>query len=292
MTVTWRAAAALFTMLAVAACEEQQPNTGNQLPKIAGAESARCYDREDLKQAAAMASPRLERDVLILVDQTAALPEDVRASIIEQTAALARPGTRLALGTFSSYTGSAHAQIGAETVLEPAFPDSARGDAPMQALRKLDACLETRNAGETRRIAAATQEAMASPRTDVQRSDILANVKGFAERLEGSPAPDKVLLLVSDLLENSSALSFYSRGGLRSLEPGAELEKAKHSDLLAPLAGVKVYVVGAGLPPPGETRSRSLAEVQSLERFWKDYFAASGAVSAEIGLPRLHRAIE
>lgn len=289
-----RLGAAALLLAGTSACDWSSESNGAQpvaqppiLPTAAAGETPRCYEQEELRSVTRGVSPGLERDVLVLVDQTTALPEDVAQSVLEQVTALAAPGTRLSLGTFSSYTESAHSRIDFESAIEPAFPEARRDDAPMRALRKFDECLDQRKVEETERLRAALEAAIGGTRPDVPRSDILANLKSFAGRLAESPADEKVLVLVSDLLENSSSMSFYGDGAMRRLDPAAEVEKAAQNQLVANLEGVRVFIIGAGLLPPGAESARSLEEVRALEDFWESYLEESGAEAVKIGKPRL-----
>ena len=294
----WKRGAAALLLAGVAACgiseETEGANAGGgepvaqaAFPPPAAGGTPRCHGGEAFRNLAASAAPQLERDVLVLVDQTTALPEDVAQSVLEQVAALAEPGTRLSVGTFSSYTENAHSRIDYEGAIEPEFPKAQRDDAPMKALRKFDDCLGERREAETERLRTALEEAVGGTREDVPRSDVLANVKAFGSRLAESPAEEKMLVLVSDLLENSSAMSFYGNGAMRKLDPAAELEKARENDLLAQLEGVRVFIVGAGLLPPGARQGRSLEELRALEDFWRSYLEEAGAEAVKIGKPRL-----
>lgn len=284
-----------FLILFLPGCEggshSELPPGESALPAVASGEAERCYEREDLRPAAAMAVPELSREVLILIDQTTQFPDDVRRSAVDQVAALADPGTRLSIGTFSAYTESAHSRVIYESVIEPAFPREQRDDAPMRALRAMDQCLEDRRLEETERLRAALERAFSESQPTMRRSDILANIRGFGGRMGESPADDKIFVLLSDMLENSSAISFYANGAMRRIVARSELDKAERAELFADLAGAKVYLIGAGLVPPEVQSYRSLEEMGALEAFWRGYFERSGAGALEVGKPTLLRPI-
>jgi hypothetical protein len=291
----FRAAAALCLVSAISGCDapsrQSQGASQQNLPPVAAGEKERCYGRKESEQAARLASAKLDRDVLVLVDQTTLLPSDVKQNVIERVSALATPGTRISVGTFSSYTDNAHSQMVFESLFEPSYPQERRADAPMKALKVLDQCLEERRQSELGRLRSTLSAAADSSRTDVARSDILASVKSFGRRLEQPGAPDRILILVSDLLENSTATSFYGAGRMRKIDPDAELAKVEKSDLSAKLDQVRVFVIGGGLPPPGAKAERSIDDMNRLERFWTGWFKKAGAKGVEIGEPRLHDAI-
>lgn len=261
------------------------------IPAAASREPQRCFDDPTiatLKQAPGLG---MATDVLLLVDRTTQFPPDVRQAIEEQIVALAAPGTRLTIGSFSTYSNDTHAGIDFETFVEPDFPADGRNDAAMGALRKLDNCLAQRRVEEGAAARAAANIALQAYLPDGQRSDVAASIKQFGQRLGGDGGHRRILILASDMLENSSVTSFYLGGAMRVIDIDQELAKVEQRQLVAQLGGARVYVIGAGLIPADVESLRTHDELLALERFWTGYFERSGAQSTQIGKPLLLRPI-
>jgi len=91
-----------------------------------------------------------------------------------------------------------------------------------------------------------------------------------AQQLFGSfkDYPQKILVIMSDMIEESSRYNFHRR------PPGQKdtlqiIAAEKNQKRLADLSGVKVYVVGAG--------GKSSEDMLKVKEFWLAYFQACGA---------------
>ena len=109
--------------------------------------------------------------------------------------------------------------------------------------------------------------------------------------VKAAAAGERIVLVVSDMLENSSISSFYQRQAVRLISPQAELAKVEKESLFGDFGGVRVHVFGAGLVSEGAGPKdgvyRDPRTMQALERFWAEYFARSGAVLEQFGKPEL-----
>jgi hypothetical protein len=85
--------------------------------------------------------------------------------------------------------------------------------------------------------------------------------------LNADSASEKRVMLLSDMVQNSTVLSFYGKG---ALQPAAAIKTAETNKLLANFPGVSVIVAGAGTHTTDE-RSRK------IEEFWRLYFERAGA---------------
>jgi len=143
------------------------------------------------------------------------------------------------------------------------------------------------------------QRAFAGASSTIARSDILATVQDFSvHAVAGSAAEDKVLLLASDMLENSSITSFYAAGRLRLIDPAQERARVQAQHLVPALRGVRIYVLGGGLigpQPAGHDAAGSYRDPRSmaaLEEFWGGYFSEGGGQLVEFGKPQLLRSVD
>lgn len=115
--------------------------------------------------------------------------------------------------------------------------------------------------------------------SELPRSDIVRTVY-YALKADTGVAPVHVELYVfSDMLENSGFI------GLRELfgsKPAALVEKAAKNNLIPSIPGAAVRIFGVGRRHSSGKPELSVAEMQRLTGFWREYFAAAGAEKVEI----------
>jgi hypothetical protein len=120
------------------------------------------------------------------------------------------------------------------------------------------------------------------------------SLKELSSRIRQSTAREKIVFLVSDMLENSGISSFYASKNVRAIEPAVELKKAQEAQVVGDFGGARVFVLGAGLVQGnagGKNKDigvyRNPKAMSALRQFWDTYFEASHAVLAEFGAPAL-----
>lgn len=100
----------------------------------------------------------------------------------------------------------------------------------------------------------------------------------------------KIVILASDMLENSTITSFYANNTIRQISPSKELNTIKTSGLFGNFGGAEMYVVGAGMTN-GAKKYVDPKKLNALKSFWSDYFASSNANLKYFGTPALKTAI-
>ncbi len=93
--------------------------------------------------------------------------------------------------------------------------------------------------------------------------------------------PRKVLVLFSDMIEESSEYNFM-REKLSDKRANNIIEKQRKYNTLPKLSGAQVYVVGAGARIQGGLDAK---RYMALKNFWNKYFAACGAKLVDYGGP-------
>jgi len=101
----------------------------------------------------------------------------------------------------------------------------------------------------------------------LKTSAILETLSFAAKLLSADKAPAKKIVIFSDMLQNSPALSFYAG---EKVDPAASLTQAKKELLVSDLKGIDIHVSGAGL-------GVSDKKARAIEEFWQQYFKAAGA---------------
>jgi hypothetical protein len=228
------------------------------------------------------------REVYVLVDQTTALDPALTATLRQNVARLIRPGTGFVIASFSAFERGHYTEVIASGRVEPPVPVNRRNSISVPALKKLDACLKAQLGAGIRVALAAVARAQQVSAASFAHSEIMASLKHLSARIAASRARDKVVIVVSDMLEHSSATSFYAHHGLRTIQPLVELRKAVGNRLIANFAGARAYVIGAGiLPPESRDAGRTITALNALESFWAAYFRQSGARLMAFGKPNL-----
>lgn len=287
MKVQLSAAGALALAGAVlAACGTAPPQGGE------GEDAKKAAYREDCYEAVKLEAepPAPERAVFVLVDQTTGLDNGLRDTVADNVERLLGPGTAFSIATFSARAKGRYATIQAEGQLQAPPPEELHGDLPVTRLERLNACLAQQAKAlkrEAARKAAAATKIEASTFTN---SEILASLTQLSEAVRASEADEKLVILVSDLLEHSPATTFYASKDLRRIDPAAELEKAREAGLIADFGGARIAVVGAGLLSADRSDApRDTAGLAALRSFWERWIEESGGKVEQYGEPDLVR---
>lgn len=251
---------------------------GNDIPS--------CYAANKLATAPAPA-----RELFILVDQTTPLDSALKKSIMENVGRVLKPGTAFAIGSFSSFSQGKYVEVLTAGVLEAPIDPKERDDISVKLLRGFDACMKGQLHYGAKVVGAGLNTVMGGSSPDLAKSDVIASLKELSGRVRQSAARDKVVLIASDMLENSSITSFYAKQAVRQITVEKELRLMADNQLFGDFGGAKVYVIGAGLLTEDAKQTkgvyRSPQVMQALTGFWKTWFQKSNAEVIEFGQPAL-----
>lgn len=237
--------------------------------------------------------PGEPRGVLfVLMDETTSLNEHpkVPRSVQELAVNWLSPGRAVQVIRFSAYVPGRSAEIVTGGLLdhEPSddFIDNIKRSARVKFYR-----LHKRQAHAAKaQTAKAIRKVFNAYSTSIPKSEILFNMHRLSAHIREYKAPQKIILLVSDMLENSSVTSFYLAGGIRKIDPETEIEKAKSEGLIGDFGeNVRVYVVGLGF---GAKDYLDSDRVSRLKTFWQRYFEHGNATVEEFGTPLLFGELE
>lgn len=236
---------------------------------------------------------KTDRELFIVIDQTVVLDKALRSSLVENIRPFLRPGNAFSVTQFSAYTQGHYASVLTSASFSAPLSEAQRADTGKPQLHAFEQCLQQQQSAGAKLLGAALTSALANSSNSVNRSDILSTLKEIASKVKASPARNKVVLLSSDMLENSSISSFYSKQGVRALDVAAELKKVDDNKMQADFGGARVYVMGAGLVVEDAKGSyRDPKTMQTLESFWHGYFTKSQAKLVEFGKPALLNPIQ
>ena len=239
-------------------------------------------------------APQIERELFILVDQTTPLDAGLQASVRENVGRLVKPGTAYVVASFSSFGQGRYLEILSAGTLEGSIDENKRDDISVKLLRSFDACMQKQLGYGLKAASAALNKALEGSRPDFARSDVMASLKELSSRVRQSTAHDKLVFIISDMLENSSVSNFYANRNVRALNPAKEMKAAEAAQQIGDFADARVFILGAGLVQEntgGRNKDngvyRDPKTLALLRQFWEEYFTRSNAKIIEFGMPAL-----
>ena len=246
---------------------------------------ASCYDTK----ISAPATP-MTKEIFVLIDQTTLLDDQLKQSVAEQVRPFLAKGNGFSVLVFSAFTQGRYTQLLTSGKLDHTLPEAGRNDVSKPLLTKLDQCIARQTALAMQTVGGALRDAFAGSSGEIAKSDVLASLKDISGKVRQSKATEKVVLLVSDMLENSSVSSFYANQSVRKIDPSKEMKLATDNNLIADFSGARVYVLGAGLLSDDAKKKATYRDPKTmlaLAGFWKSYFEKSNAQLIEFGQPAL-----
>lgn len=244
-----------------------------------------CYDM--LKVEAP--KPTLQREIFVVIDQTTPVDDAQQKALVNDVVAKLAPETAVTIMTFSAFIGDRYADLAFSGVLDRLPTQAERDDIPKKKLKDLDRCHEAQMQFARSKVAETMMGGFGKPTDNIARSDIFSTLKDVSSNIIGtSPAKQKDVLLISDMLENSSITSFYAKNSVRAIDAKAELGKAGG---FGDFGGARVYVAGAGsIVTTGKKQVETYRDpktMDALEAFWREYFSRSNASLTVFGKPSL-----
>lgn len=226
------------------------------------------------------------RELTIIVDETTPITPDLKKESLAHVLRFARPGDRISQYRISAYLPDTHMQLKFAGTVQAGPTTEIRASIGTNSLKKLDSCLAKQQQYFHTQIATHMGESFGDTNKQIVKSEIIFSLKQIAESWSKSTSDEKVLFIISDMLENSDYSSFYQNNQIRKIDAATEMKKIAAANLQAPLKGVRVFVQAAGLVPNSiKNGYRSGKMIQGLENFWRDYFSASGASLESFGSP-------
>ena len=267
---------ALAFCICMAAAWRAQAGVENQVPS--------CYAANQIEPADHLGYSRL---IYVLVDQTVGWNADLEQSILDNLNANLTPGTKFVIAEFSAFSQGRYLDVADTGIIENPMPAQQYDNTPIEKSKIFNACLADQRpyalALADRGLLAVLQNSTGS----LNHSDIMSALQSVSMAISADPAPEKLLLLASDGLENSAVTSFYRHGNIRDIDPEAEIKRAGAAGLFGNFSGARVFVIGGALTGQNSAAYRSPQTLQHLAQFWQLYFQKSNAQLIEFGEPAL-----
>ncbi|MBA6118331.1 hypothetical protein JET76_24345 [Pseudomonas putida] len=245
-----------------------------------------CYTRNglaDIKPAGA------GRELVVIIDQTIPMPDDLQRSSWAQIDRFVQPGDRVRLYTFSAFLPGEYQRLVYAGELDMPLQGDVRDDVNMRKLRALDQCLAGQKKAFQAGFGGLFVKGLRDARQDIPKSEIMNTLRRVGEDMSKEQGVDeRVVYLISDMLEHSDYTSFYAANQIKQLNVANELKLAQSKGLYADLQGARVYVSGAGLVTDAVKHAyRSGKTMDALKDFWAQYLKASNATLEGFGTPSL-----
>lgn len=229
-------------------------------------------------------------ELFVVIDQTTVFDMGLKQSIADNIRPFLSPGNAISVLRFSAFTQGQYTDVLMSAQLDRQLDEKQRNDISKPLLAKFDRCITNQPKLAGQLVGAALRAAFGNSSNSIGKSDVLASLKEISSMVRQSKARRKVVLLASDMLENSSVTSFYSKQSVRLLNPEKELNIAKSNELLGNFGGAEVYVIGAGLLAEDAKSAavyRSPQIMRGLSTFWSYWLKNSGARLMGFGQPAL-----
>lgn len=242
----------------------------------------------------------VQRAFFIVLDETMVLDDGLKRSLWELVKPVIAAGTEVSVYRFSAYSQGKYLDVVASGILEAPIPARLRDSVSVPKLKIFDACLNGQSQYAQTLTRSAIGKVLADSSFDLGKSDIEGSLFALSKVVKDSKAPVRTVLLVSDMLENSTVSSFYQNKGVRGIDPAAELKKVEAAKLFGDFGGASVYVMGAGLiEAPANKGARAQAvqyrdtkTMAALQQFWSGYFEQANAKLEAFGAPALLTSIK
>lgn len=228
----------------------------------------------------------LNKELFILVDQTTILDKNMMIYTYKNMMKFMKNGYAVTIASFSSNANGKYTDVSYSGRLEALLPDGAKHDIAKKVLRKYEGCMNGQYKYAKKKATKALVGTLKGASKSLPHSDILKSLDDISKHIIGaSQADEKVVLLVSDMIEHSSITTFYTQGKLKMVNTKTEMSKLNKSGHIANFSGAKIYVLGAGII--GKKGYRNSKTLKALSSFWESYFASTNANLKEFGTPML-----
>ena len=240
-----------------------------------------------------------QRWLYLVIDQTVVLDDNLKSALADIIKHNLQVGMGFSVFGFSAFSQGHYMSHLATGVFEETISDKKiRDDVSVPALQKFDACMKGQYGYGVKLALDAVGKALQGSSADLAKSDVISSLTEISHLVKENPVKNKQVLLVSDMLENSTISSFYAKNAVRKIDAAKELKIVEGNNLLGDFAGAGVYVMGAGMMPEQKDAHgknalyRDPKTLAALKTFWEGYFSHSNATLQEFGAPELLSAIK
>ena len=243
-----------------------------------------CYEFAKIDPSTATSVPG--RHLFVAIDGTFSPDLNIKQSVHEKVHLFLQPGDKITIISFSAYVKDYYTDVLFSGRLDTNIAD--RDDVSKKNLMTFDSCMNKQAQFVKSKIDAHIKHAFKADDVDLPKTEILSNLSQvIAPQVAADNEGRRVLLLVSDMVENSDVTSFYSKNALKVIAPEQEMQKITKANMLSDFKQADIYVLGAGWVPATSKGFRGGQVMLPLKQFWQQYFESSHAELKGFGQPVL-----
>ena len=243
-----------------------------------------CYDYADVAE---FKPDSYSRDVVVMVDQTVNLDVNLKKTVHQQMGQLLTSGDRIRIVPFSANAQGRYTDVAFDGAFDTELSNDSRNAMNRIKLNKFDACMEKQKTLAIRLVHEKLKTSFHDSEQTYPKTELAGSLMSVSKSLFSDAGEQrKILILVSDMLENSDVSSFYARGSVRTIDPDAEFAKYASTIPSDALSSVDVFVIGGGYLNGGRAYS-SQSALNSLRSFWEKIIAQAGGNLSDFGTPQL-----
>ena len=243
-----------------------------------------CYDALKINSPHGVAN----KELFILIDQTTIIDRNMMKYTYQNMMNFMKNGSAVTIASFSSNSNGKYTDLVYSGKIERLLPKEAQYSISKKTLRKYEGCMAGQSKFAKKKAKKALGVVLKGASKKLPHSDIIKSLEDISKNIiEPSSSKEKIVLLVSDMIEHSSITSFYSKGALKLVNTKRELSKVLANKAFGNFAGARVYVIGTAVL--GKKGYRDTKTLTTLTSFWKAYFKGSKAKLKEMGTPMLLR---
>ncbi len=250
-----------------------------------------CYD---IYKTEAKADTKINKAIFVLIDETTFFNNSLQEQILKNSIKHIEAGNYIYIAKFSAFIGNHYNEKVFEFKLDKPLDDKQRYNERKDSLKKIDKCLKDQVGFAKVQTVENIKKSFLKPDEEIAKSDIFYALDDFGKNVISKiEADEKIVILASDLLENSTISSFYSKGTTRIIDSKKEIQIVEKNNLISDFGGASLYVVGTGIVTgKNSTTYRDPKILISLKNFWEEYFSKSNANLVELGQPALKNDIK
>lgn len=243
-----------------------------------------CYDFAKIDPSTAKVVSG--RHLFVAVDGTFSPDINIKKLVHEKVHLFLQPGDKITIISFSAYVKDFYTDVLFSGRLDTDIAD--RDDVSKKSLMTFDNCMAKQTQFVKTKVDTHIKNAFKPNDADVPKTEIITNLSQvIAPQVAVNQEERRVLLLVSDMVENSDVTSFYSKNTLKVITPEQEMQKVQKANMLSDFKQADIYVLGAGWVPATSKGFRGGQVMLPLKQFWQQYFEVSNAQLKEFGQPVL-----
>jgi len=250
---------------------------------LAQEKTASCYAHIDYGEPV---STLPTRALYIVVDQTMEMSDNMPQKIEQLIADWGRPGDLIKVARFSANMREHYPSVEYQFKHEPKPTEKYLFGLRWADKKQLEECLARQEGDSKAAFSKALGQVFAGVNPKTPKTDIFQALKQLSKHMLDNDVQEKVVLLVSDGLENSAVTSFYHKGKIRKIDSRKEIAKLRRQGLVSHWAGARIYMYGLGLPPKKQ-KYMDMNTAKALSKFWEHYFVEGEAKVAALGSPEL-----